>query len=1016
MKQKLLAVLITLAMLAGTYGMTPFILELYDNGAPIASRGMLDLTHWDFAEDGVAKLDGEWEFYPNQLLDAEHFASDAPPVPEWILVPGSWVHEMDALGSATYRLRVNIGDQNQVYGLKTLSIQMSSRILVNGEAVGESGNPAPDKERYQAKNEPFDSYFPLKPGLNEIIVQVANFDYAPSSGINHSILLGLPQQMMAIHDKALAHDWITFISFLVMGIYFIGLYTQRRKDYFLLIFGLLCFSMAIYSSMRGEKISYDLFPDMPIWLFLRIQFLSTVGAGAGLLLYLYSAFRDYCSKRVILIGLMVGGLLAFLIAGFFVPAYSRLILPVTTIYATFPFIYAVYVFVLAALDQVEGSLYLLLAAIALNVFAFLQNLNVYVGVPLYLFPPFEPILFLLMLALLMSLRFSNAFKEIETLTTRLIRADQLKDEFLTRTAHEFKTPLHGIINIAQSMMEDTRHPVAPGQQDNLSLISTTAKRLSQLVYDILDFAKLKQGELAVHPVPLDVRANVDVILKIFSFMVDEKRVRLVNDVPEDLSYVLADEMRFRQVVSNLLDNAIKYTEQGSIEVSAAEKDGRIEVSIKDTGSGIHESDLPTIFEPFESRGVDSDQSFGLGLPIVKQLVELQNGSIRVTSKPGWGTIFTFSLPAARRDGSAQTGKSGVRATPDYSFPTPYISERKGTHTILAVDDNFANLKVLIDLLEQLDYTVIAVKHGYEALQQIESRHSIDMVILDLMMPGLSGLEVCRAIRRNYSLLEMPVIMVTASIQTEDKIAAFDSGANDFLSKPLDAAELRARVKSLLVMKESVGKAVDMEVAFLQSQIKPHFLFNVLNTIMALSYTDVERSRKLTTDLADYLRGSFQFSNIQETVPFSSELALIHSYAEIEKARFKDRIRLEYNIEDAVHTIKLPPLLVQPLVENAIRHGIGNRLEGGTVRIRAYQTQDGYRIEVEDDGAGMTQERLQEVLAMDPLIHSDSQSGVGLKNINQRLKYVYGTRLDIESVAGVGTKVTIRIPVESMQRS
>lgn len=150
---------------------------------------------------------------------------------------------------------------------------------------------------------------------------------------------------------------------------------------------------------------------------------------------------------------------------------------------------AVYVFVLAAFRKVEGSLYLTVAAVALNVYVLMQNVNVYFAVPVDSLPPFEPFVLLLMLALLMSLRFSNAFKKIEELSVQLLRSDKLKDEFLARTSHEFKSPLHGIMHISRSLLEDTRQPPTAEQREKLHLVMSITGRLSQLVYDILDFFK-----------------------------------------------------------------------------------------------------------------------------------------------------------------------------------------------------------------------------------------------------------------------------------------------------------------------------------------------------------------------------------------------------------------------------------------------------------------------------------------------------------------------------------------------
>ncbi|MCM3494619.1 ATP-binding protein [Paenibacillus sp. FSL M7-1455] len=1015
MRKKIAAAIVTLTILAATYGMFLVYFSLGGKQTPRAENGFLDLTAWRFADDGVVPLDGEWEFYPDKLLSHEDFASSFAHAsglsPERIEVPGSWSNRMKTLGMATYRLRIKVGDSASVYGLKTSSIQMSNRIIVNGQVAGQSGNPA-ERRNYEAVNRPYAGYFTLQPGWNEIIVQVANFEFPASSGITESIYLGYAAQISGLRDKALAHDWITFTAFLMMGLYFIGLYSQRKDDTSLIVFGLVCVFFALFTSTRGERVLFSLFGSVPFWLYLRIQMVSALGAGMGFLLYVYTAFRPFCSKWLIRIGLVAGMLLMVWAIGFIPRFATDLFRQLVTIYATFPLLYAIYVFVLAAFRKVEGSLYLAVSAVALNIYALVQNLNVYFAVPVYAVPPFEPFVFLLMLALLMSLRFSNAFRKIEELSVQLLKADKLKDDFLARTSHEFKSPLHGVMHISRSMLDNANHPPTAEQREKLELITSITGRLSQLVYDILDFSKLKQGELAVDPTPVDVRPAVEMQVRIYSFLCADRNIRMENRVPEHLPYALADESRFGQIVGNLLDNAVKHTENGSIVVTAAENRGMIEISVQDTGEGIEAQNIPHLFEAFQSFDETAERrGFGLGLSIVKQLVELQNGTIAVSSTKGAGTTFMFTLPIAGSGGKPETASraSGhpVKA-PEYALATPYYLNQKGKHTVLIVDDQFLNLKVLMDALEPLGYNVIAVKNGYEALEQIGKPNKIDLVVLDLMMPGISGYEVCQEIRKTFTLPELPVLMVTAAIGPQDKVAAFEAGANDFLPKPFDLAELKARIGSLLAMKESLAKAVDLEVAFLQSQIKPHFLYNVLNSIVASSYTDAERSRKLTTDLADYLRGSFRFSNAEHRITFEEEFSLIRTYVEIEKARFKDRLQFEYDIAEGMFRVSLPPLLLQPLVENAIRHGIGHRIEGGTVKLSAFEAEGEYRFVIEDNGVGIENGLLSQL----PVSGSDRRQGVGLLNINKRLKYEYGTGLQMESEPGRGTKVTVRIPAES----
>lgn len=1014
LRRKLAALLVTAAILAATFGALLFYFFIQPHSAPSAEGGMLDLTDWRFEEQGVVALDGEWEFYPNELLDPEDVAAGRG-TPHWIRVPGNWNGQMDHLGTATYRLRINIADGSPTYGLKTSSIQIANRVYINGQEVGSAGVPADGEAAYEALNWPYVCYFPLHAGWNELIVQVANFELLAGGGINESIYLGDAEHITKLRTTAMSHDWIVFTAFLIMGLYFIGLYTQRKGDFFLIVFGVICVLTAFYSSTRGDRVLFSLFGPVPFWLYLRIQIASAIGAGMGFLLYVYTAFRPYCSPWLVRIGLIFGALLTVATLGFIIQLNTELFRMIITFYATFPLLYAVYVFVLAAFHKVEGSLYLIIAAVALNAHAIVQNSNVYFGVPVYKVMPFEPFLFLLMLSLLMSLRFSNAFYKIEELSVQLLRADKLKDEFLARTSHEFKSPLHGVINIARSMLEDRAQPLSGEQRERLSLISSIAGRLSQLVYDVLDLSKLKQGELVVQPTPIDVRTAVDVNLRIYSYLSADRNIRLENRVPEQLPYALADESRFSQIVGNLLDNAIKHTENGSIIVSAEVRGDKIEISVQDTGEGIEEQALPSIFEPFQSMNTSMvHRGVGLGLPIVKQLVELQDGEMAVTTVKGEGTTFTFTLPAAadgRNPKAHHPDFDPDIKKPDYSFATPYVMNQKGDHTILLVDDNFSNLKILIDALQPLSYNLIAVKNGREALAQIDPPHEIDLVVLDLMMPGMSGYEVCQQIRKKHTMLELPVLMVTAAIQPDDKVAAFEAGANDFLTKPFDLSELKARIQSLLVMKESFGKAVDLEVAFLQSQIKPHFLFNVLNTIVATSYTNVEETRKLTADLADYLRGSFQFSNVAKRVPFLEELHLIRTFVEIEQARFKERIQVEFDIEESMYDIEIPPLLLQPLVENAIRHGIGERPEGGKVKISAVKEQHQYCFVIEDDGVGIESGRLGELLDTS----RNGRNGVGMLNINKRLKFEYGTELEVKSELDKGTKVTVRIPAAAEEK-
>lgn len=277
------AALITLSLLIATYVMLLTYSTIQLKPMPTAVNGVMDLTAWRFEEEGAVRLDGQWTFYPNQLLtQLPALSSDAAGVmsPALIQVPGLWSKQMDTLGMATYRLQLQMGDTGAIYGLKTASILISNRLIVNGEIVGSSGNPA-EQEHYKALNKPYVSYFTLQPGWNEILVQVANYEFRVGSGIGESLLLGKAEQMSGIRDQATAHDWIALTAFLIMGLYFIGLFSQRRNDFSLVVFGFVCLCIAVFTSVSGERVLFNAVGPFPFWLYFRIQMVSTVGVGLG---------------------------------------------------------------------------------------------------------------------------------------------------------------------------------------------------------------------------------------------------------------------------------------------------------------------------------------------------------------------------------------------------------------------------------------------------------------------------------------------------------------------------------------------------------------------------------------------------------------------------------------------------------------------------------------------------------------------------------------------------------------
>jgi sensor histidine kinase YesM len=211
-------------------------------------------------------------------------------------------------------------------------------------------------------------------------------------------------------------------------------------------------------------------------------------------------------------------------------------------------------------------------------------------------------------------------------------------------------------------------------------------------------------------------------------------------------------------------------------------------------------------------------------------------------------------------------------------------------------------------------------------------------------------------------------------------------------------------QAVLLFRSAEETSLYNESAFLQAQIKPHFLYNALNIIAALCRIDAEKARMLILDLSSYLHHNFDFGNLKKYISFEEELDFIKAYIRIEQARFPGKLKMEYEL-DNIKELQIPPLMLQPLVENAIRHGIRKSDQGETIILRVKNQESNYRIEVEDNGAGMTREQIDRILSES----GKESSGIGLANIRRRLQMLYGTQLMIESVIGKGTKISMILP-------
>lgn len=420
--------------------------------------------------------------------------------------------------------------------------------------------------------------------------------------------------------------------------------------------------------------------------------------------------------------------------------------------------------------------------------------------------------------------------------------DQLKDEFLAKTSHELRTPLNGIIGITESILAGVTGALNPALQENLILIVNSGKRLENLVNDLLDFSKLRHHNLALQIKPVSVHSVAQVVLTVSEILLKNKSVEIKNHLNADTALVLADENRLQQIFYNIIGNAIKFTEKGKITLWATARTDSLAIYIEDTGIGIKEENIHSIFKSFEQIEFNTNHRYsgtGLGLAITKELIELQGGYISVCSEHGMGSCFCFTLPLYKGEETVihtisqpfySYGYSSSFADVEKEAASIINTEEKQPSTtpkleILIVDDEPINLQVLTNHLALEDYHITQAALGSEALELLEGNYRPDLVLLDVMMPHMSGYEVTLRIRERYNATELPIILITAKYQVTDLVHGLDSGANDFLPKPFSRDELLARIRTHLNIKNLVSEnlrlATELEMTYrLQQMVLP----------------------------------------------------------------------------------------------------------------------------------------------------------------------------------------------------
>ncbi len=418
---------------------------------------------------------------------------------------------------------------------------------------------------------------------------------------------------------------------------------------------------------------------------------------------------------------------------------------------------------------------------------------------------------------------ARLFTEAEAARAIAEEANESKSAFLANVSHELRTPLTSILGFArivQKRLDDRIFPLISDDEDraqramnqiegNLEIIMAEGERLTTLINNVLDLEKIEAGKMDWHMEPVIMADVVDQGLAATMALVEQKGLSLVKELPEDLPTITGDRDKLVQVMINLISNAVKFTDTGTITCRAKQGDGVIVTSISDTGTGIAEEDLPTVFEKFKQVGdtlTDKPKGTGLGLPICREIIDYHGGQIWLDSRIGEGSTFYFTLPLA-----VHTVPTGIKtmafdellAQLKYRISDVAVGSAGDGNTVLVVDDDPHIRELLRQELSTEGYQVFEAGDGREALAQVKAIQP-DLVILDVFMPELSGFDVAAVIKNDPETMGLPIVVVSV---LEDKERGYRLGVDRYLTKPIDLTALLKEVETLLAQGPSKRKVM-----------------------------------------------------------------------------------------------------------------------------------------------------------------------------------------------------------------
>ncbi|MFW7378788.1 MAG: ATP-binding protein [Oligoflexus sp.] len=806
--------------------LTPSYAEEYQSSSKSAE---IDLHSWD--SSSVIKLDGPWDFYWQEFLEPDRQWRppdlQMPIISKWNGIRMRSGEVLGGKGYATYRLSL-IGlkprDDGYLFSLTGLGSAAKMYVMAKNDLqtlVSSQVGQVDAIEPQPSKRSIFLQFSPKKISDVEVIVQVANQDLA-WGGIWQAPSFGPQRKVMQSHiTDALANAASMGIA-MAVGFYSFFMFLRRRPDKASLILAIYCVALILRSFCTTSLIA-NFLPQQYYFILQKVAFSSVSAIMIFAFQFLRAALFPTAYRLLWRIISSTGTIL--IILPFITPSY---------LYTSWRWIFhchvgftccaGLWILIQALIEKREGAnlisigfgIAIMGSAYDTIIVAILQLSSYYIG-------PISVSLFLLIQSQLVAKRAADAYRRAEHYAVELVKKDKARTIFFHNTSHELRTPLNGIIGFLDLLKRERYGETTEAMQTQLSKVEKLAITLKNQVNLILDLAKASHNELDMQNTNIDLNEFVSELEGLaVGLQLKHKNssfhIKTSWEKNSTSPQFVFDREKLLSIARNLLGNAFKFSHPQTLN----RVECRLNIlthclifEVQDQGIGIPDEEKESIFTEFKQVQEDARRNYegtGLGLALVKRIVDLVDGGIELESKLGEGSSFRIHLPEQTL--SLQTSEEKLIVIKNETTWEEFdISDKsspgqtKGDlqdqalknmadKTILVVDDNEMNCEVIHDILSEFNYK-IEISIGGRACLDYLQHHRPDLILLDLMMPEVSGEDVLREIKACSRLREIPVILVTARASMEDRILGLKMGADDYLAKPIVAPELILRVQNML---------------------------------------------------------------------------------------------------------------------------------------------------------------------------------------------------------------------------